>query len=84
MAEKSKGLVGNPASCRELALLCADGDSPEDVSGFVALFSFEPGFSSGKDMTYTRLIYPEHKAIIIFVRLSGFIPNKQEKNIDPN
>lgn len=67
MAEKSKGLAGKPASGRELALLCADGDSPDDDSEFAILFSVEPDFSSEKDTIHVTTIIHECKAIIILL-----------------
>ena len=78
MAEKSKGLAGIPAPGREPVLLCPDGDSPEDVSEFVTLFSVEPGFSSKKDITYTINI-PRIQGSHHLHTASRFIINRKTK-----
>lgn len=52
MAEKSKGLAGNPAPGGEASLLCSDCASPEDVSDLEFLFSAEPAFSSKQHKVY--------------------------------
>ena len=57
MAEKSKGLAGNPAPGGEASLLCSDCASPEDVSDLEFLFSAEPAFSSKQHKMYVRIVY---------------------------
>jgi len=54
--EKSKGLFGNPAAGSEAAL-CPAGESLDDVSSLIVLFSAVPALSSKKIPTYVKLMH---------------------------